>query len=112
MLLAATKPKKYACFGGVGAGLTDIYGGYAVWPLDIGTKTHGADCAAILDLLNKRAANGGHVAKVAGLPFSELSHMYCSYSTICYYAAQGFIYGNWAAPLLMFPAMLQATVGS
>ena len=32
LLAAIILPKKYACFaGGVGAGLADIYGGYAVW---------------------------------------------------------------------------------
>lgn len=118
LLAAIILPKKYACFaGGVGAGLADIYGGYAVWaPWTLVIKIVMVLIVQLFfDLLNKRAANGGHVAKVAGLPFSELfAYVLAVLWTVSgYYAAQGFIYGNWAAPLADVPGnVLQATVGA
>ena len=118
LLAAIILPKKYACFaGGVGAGLADIYGGYAVWaPWTLVIKIVMVLIVQLFfDLLNKRATNGGHVAKVAGLPFSELfAYVLAVLWTVSgYYAAQGFIYGNWAAPLADVPGnVLQATVGA
>lgn len=118
LLAAIILPKKCACFaGGVGAGLADIYGGYAVWaPWTLVIKIVMVLIVQLFfDLLNKRAANGGHVAKVAGLPFSELfAYVLAVIWTVSgYYAAQGFIYGNWAAPLADVPGnVLQATVGA
>ena len=117
-LAAIILPKKYACFaGGVGAGLADIYGGYAVWaPWTLVIKIVMVLIVQLFfDLLNKRAANGGHVAKVAGLPFSELfAYVLAVLWTVSgYYVAQGLIYGNWAAPLADVPGnVLQATVGA
>ena len=67
------------------------------------------------DLLIKRSTNGGHVAKVAGLPFAELfAYVLAVLCTVSgYYAAQGFIYGNWTAPIADVPGnILQATVGA
>lgn len=118
LLAAIILPKRYACFaGGVGAGLADIYGGYAVWaPWTLVIKIVMVLIVQLFfDLLNKRVANGGHVAKVAGLPFSELfAYVLAVLWTVSgYYAAQGFIYGNWAAPLADVPGnVLQATVGA
>ena len=118
LLASIILPKRYACFaGGVGAGLADIYGGYAVWaPWTLVIKIVMVLIVQLFfDLLNKRVANGGHVAKVAGLPFSELfAYVLAVLWTVSgYYAAQGFIYGNWAAPLADVPGnVLQATVGA
>ena len=118
LLAAIILPKKYACFaGGVGAGLADIYGGYAVWaPWTLVIKIIMVLIVQLFfDLLNRRAANGGHVAKIAGLPFAELfAYVLAVLWTVSgYYAAQGFIYGNWAAPLTDVPGnVLQATVGA
>ena len=118
LLAAIILPKRYACFaGGVGAVLADIYGGYAVWaPWTLVIKIVMVLIVQLFfDLLNKRVANGGHVAKVAGLPFSELfAYVLAVLWTVSgYYAAQGFIYGNWAAPLADVPGnVLQATVGA
>lgn len=118
LLAAIILPKRYACFaGGVGAGLADIYGGYAVWaPWTLVIKIVMVLIVQLFfDLLNKRVANGGHVAKVTGLPFSELfAYVLAVLWTVSgYYAAQGFIYGNWAAPLADVPGnVLQATVGA
>ena len=74
--------KKYACFaGGVGAGLADIYGGmrWAPWTLVIKIIMV-LIVQLFFDLLIKRATNGGHVAKVAGLPFQNYSHTCLQFS--------------------------------
>ena len=118
LLAAIILPKKYACFaGGVGAGLADIYGGYAVW-------AHWTLVIKIVmvlivqlffDFLMKRASNGKHIAKIAGIPFAELfAYVLAVLWTVSgYYVAQGFISGNWIAPVADVPGnVLQASVGA
>ena len=118
LLAAIILPKKYACFaGGVGAGLADIYGGYAVWaPWTLVIKIVMVLIVQLLfDFLTKRASNGKHIAKIAGIPFAELfAYVLAVLWTVSgYYIAQGFISGNWIAPVADVPGnVLQAAVGS
>ena len=118
LLAAIILPKKYACFaGGVGAGLADIYGGYAVWaPWTLVIKIVMVLIVQLFfDFLMKRASNGKHIAKIAGIPFAELfAYVLAVLWTVSgYYVAQGFISGNWAAPIADVPGnVLQAAVGS
>ena len=75
LLAAIILQKKYACFaGGVGVGLADIYGGYAVWaPWTLVIKIVMVLIVQLFfDFLTKRASNGKHIAKIAGIPFAEL----------------------------------------
>lgn len=118
LLAAIILPKKYACFaGGVGAGLADIYGGYAVlapWTLVIKIVMV-LIVQLFFDFLTKRASNGKHIAKIAGIPFAEFfAYVLAVLWTVSgYYIAQGFISGNWAAPIADVPGnVLQAAVGS
>ena len=118
LLAAIILPKKYACFaGGVGAGLADIYGGYAVWaPWMLVIKIVMVLIVQLFfDFLTKRASNGKHIAKIAGIPFAEFfAYVLAVLWTVSgYYIAQGFISGNWAAPIADVPGnVLQAAVGS
>ena len=118
LLAAIILPKKYACFaGGVGAGLADIYGGYAVWaPWTLVIKIVMVLIVQLFfDFLMKRASNGKHIAKIAGIPFAELfAYVLAVLWTVSgYYIAQGFISGNWIAPVVDVPGnVLQAAVGS
>ena len=118
LLAAIILPKKYACFaGGVGAGLADIYGGYAVWaPWTLVIKIVMVLIVQLFfDFLMKRASNGKHIAKIAGIPFAELfAYVLAVLWTVSgYYIAQGFISGNWIAPVADIPGnVLQAAVGS
>ena len=118
LLAAIILPKKYACFaGGVGAGLADIYGGYAVWaPWTLVIKIVMVLIVQLFfDFLMKRASNGKHIAKIAGIPFAEFfAYVLAVLWTVSgYYIAQGFISGNWIAPVADVPGnVLQATVGS
>ena len=118
LLAAIILPKKYACFaGGVGAGLADIYGGYAVWaPWTLLIKIVMVLIVQLFfDFLMKRASNGKHIAKIAGIPFAELfAYVLAVLWTVSgYYIAQGFISGNWIAPVADVPGnVLQAAVGS
>lgn len=118
LLAAIILPKKYACFaGGVGAGLADIYGGYAVWaPWTLVIKIVMVLIVQLFfDFLTKRASNGKHIAKIAGIPFAELfAYVLAVLWTVSgYYVAQGFISGNWVAPIADVPGnVLQAAVGS
>ena len=118
LLSAIILPKKYACFaGGVGAGLADVYGGYAVWaPWTLVIKIVMVLIVQLFfDFLMKRASNGKHIAKIAGIPFAELfAYVLAVLWTVSgYYIAQGFISGNWAAPIADVPGnVLQAAVGS
>ena len=118
LLAAIILPKKYACFaGGVGAGLADIYGGYAVWaPWTLVIKIVMVLIVQLFfDFLTKRSSNGKHIAKIAGIPFAELfAYVLAVLWTVSgYYVAQGFISGNWAAPIADVPGnVLQAAVGS
>ena len=118
LLAAIILPKKYACFaGGVGAGLADIYGGYAVWaPWTLVIKIVMVLIVQLFfDFLMKRASNGRHIAKIAGIPFAELfAYVLAVLWTVSgYYIAQGFISGNWIAPVADVPGnVLQAAVGS
>ena len=118
LLAAIILQKKYACFaGGVGAGLADIYGGYAVWaPWTLVIKIVMVLIVQLFfDFLTKRASNGKHIAKIAGIPFAELfAYVLAVLWTVSgYYIAQGFISGNWIAPVADVPGnVLQAAVGS
>ena len=118
LLAAIILPKKYACFaGGVGAGLADIYGGYAVWaPWTLVIKIVMVLIVQLFfDFLTKRASNGKHIAKIAGIPFAELFAYVLAvlWAVSGYYVAQGFISGNWIAPVADVPGnVLQAAVGS
>ena len=118
LLAAIILPKKYACFaGGVGAGLADIYGGYAVWaPWTLVIKIGMVLIVQLFfDFLTKRASNGKHIAKIAGIPFAELfAYVLAVLWTVSgYYIAQGFISGNWIAPVADVPGnVLQVAVGS
>lgn len=118
LLAAIILPKKYACFaGGVGAGLADIYGGYAVWaPWTLVIKIVMVLIVQLFfDFLTKRASNGKHIAKIAGIPFAELfAYVLAVLWTVSgYYIAQGFISGNWIAPVADVPGnVLQVAVGS
>lgn len=118
LLAAIILPKKYACFaGGVGAGLADIYGGYAVWaPWTLVIKIVMVLIVQLFfDFLTKRASNGKHISKIAGIPFAELfAYVLAVLWTVSgYYIAQGFISGNWIAPVADVPGnALQAAVGS
>ena len=118
LLAAIILPKKYACFaGGVGAGLADIYGGYALWaPWTLVIKIVMVLIVQLFfDFLTKRASNGKHIAKIAGIPFAELfAYVLAVLWTVSgYYIAQGFISGNWIAPVADVPGnVLQAAVGS
>ena len=118
LLAAIILPKKYACFaGGVGAGLADIYGCYAVWaPWTLVIKIVMVLIVQLFfDFLTKRASNGKHIAKIAGIPFAELfAYVLAVLWTVSgYYIAQGFISGNWIAPVADVPGnVLQAAVGS
>ena len=118
LLAAIILPKKYACFaGGFGAGLADIYGGYAVWaPWTLVIKIVMVLIVQLFfDFLMKRASNGKYIAKIAGIPFAELfAYVLAVLWTVSgYYIAQGFISGNWAAPIADVPGnVLQAAVGS
>ena len=118
LLAAIILPKKYACFaGGVGAGLADIYGGYAVWaPWTLVIKIVMVLIVQLFfDFLTKRASNGKHIAKIAGIPFAELfAYVLAVLWTVSgYYIAQGFISGNWIAPVADVTGnVLQAAVGS
>ena len=118
LLAAIILPKKYACFaGGVGAGLADIYGGYAVWaPWTLVIKIVMVLIVQLFfDFLTKRASNGKHIAKIAGIPFAELfAYVLAVLWTVSgYYVAQGFISGNWVAPIADVPGnVLQASVGA
>lgn len=118
LLAAIILPKKYACFaGGVGAGLADIYGGYAVWaPWTLVIKIVMVLIVQLFfDFLMKRASNGKHIAKIAGIHFAELFAYVLAvlWTVLGYYVAQGFISGNWVAPIADVPGnVLQAAVGS
>ena len=118
LLSAIILPKKYACFaGGVGAGLADVYGGYAVWaPWTLVIKIVMVLIVQLFfDFLTKRASNGKHIAKIAGIPFAELfAYVLAVLWTVSgYYIAQGFISGNWIASVADVPGnVLQAAVGS
>lgn len=118
LLAAIILPKKYACFaGGVGAGLADIYGGYAVWaPWTLVIKIVMVLIVQLFfNFLMKRASNGKHIAKIAGIPFAELfAYVLAVLWTVSgYYVAQGFISGNWIAPVADVPGnVLQASVGA
>jgi len=118
LLAAIILPKKYACFaGGVGAGLADIYGGYAVWaPWTLVIKIMMVLIVQLFfNFLMKRASNGKHIAKIAGIPFAELlAYVLAVLWTVSgYYVAQGFISGNWIAPVADVPGnVLQASVGA
>ena len=118
LLAAIILPKKYACFaGGVGAGLADIYGGYAVWaPWTLVIKIVMVLIVQLFfDFLMKRASNGKHIAKIAGIPFAELfAYVLAVLWTVSgYYVAQDFISGNWIAPVADVPGnVLQASVGA
>ena len=118
LLAAIILPKKYACFaGGVGAGLADIYGGYAVWaPWTLVIKIVMVLIVQLFfDFLMKRASNGKHIAKIAEIPFAELfAYVLAVLWTVSgYYVAQGFISGNWVAPIADVPGnVLQASVGA
>ena len=118
LLAAIILPKKYACFaGGVGAGLADIYGGYAVWaPWTLVIKIVMVLIVQLFfDFLTKRASNEKHIAKIAGIPFAELfAYVLAVLWTVSgYYVAQGFISGNWIAPVADVPGnVLQASVGA
>ena len=119
MLLAAIiLQKKYVCFArGVGAGFADIYGGYTVWvPWTFMIKIVMVLIVQFFfDFLTKRASNGSHTAKLAGIPFTEFfAYILAVLWTLSgYYVAQGFISGNWAAPIADVPGnILQASVGA
>ena len=118
LLAAIILPKRYACFaGGVGAGLADIYGGYAVWaPWTFVIKIVMVLIVQLFfDILIKRASNENHAAKLAGIPFAELFAYVLAvlWTAAAYYVAQGFIYGNWAAPIADVPGnLLQVSVGA
>ena len=118
LLAAIILQKKYACFaGGVGAGLADIYEGYAVWaPWTLVIKIVMVLIVQLFfDFLMKRASNGKHIAKIAGIPFAELfAYVLAVLWTVSgYYVAQGFISGNWIAPVADVPGnVLQASVGA
>lgn len=118
LLAAIILPKRYACFaGGVGAGLADIYGGYAVWaPWTFVIKIVMVLIVQLFfDILIKRASNENHAAKLVGIPFAELFAYVLAvlWTAAAYYVAQGFIYGNWAAPIADVPGnLLQASVGA
>ena len=118
LLAAIILPKKYACFaGGVGAGLADIYGGYAVWaPWTLVIKIVMVLIVQLFfDFLTKRASNGKHIAKIAGIPFAEFfAYVLAVLWTVSgYYIAQGFISGNWIAPVADVPGnVLQASAGA
>ena len=118
LLAAIILPKKYACFaGGVGAGLADIYGGYAVWaPWTLVIKIVMVLIVQLFfDFLTKRASNEKHIAKIAGIPFAELfAYVLAVLWTVSgYYIAQGFISRNWIAPVADVPGnVLQASVGA
>ena len=103
LLAAIILPKKYACFaGGVGAGLADIYGGYAVWaPWTLVIKIMMVLIVQLFfDFLMKRASNGKHIAKIAGIPFAELfAYVLAVLWTVSgYYVAQGFIFWKLDSP--------------
>lgn len=118
LLAAIILPKKYACFaGGVGAGLADIYGGYTVWaPWTFAIKIIMVLIVQLFfDFLTKRSSNENHVAKLAGIPLAEFfAYLLAVLWTVSgYYVAQGFISGNWAAPIADVPGnILQASVGA
>lgn len=110
LLAAIILPKKYACFaGGVGAGLADIYGGYAVWaPWTLAIKIVMVLIVQFFfDFIMKRASNGSHTAKLVGIPFAEFfAYVLAVLWTVSgYYVAQGFISGNWAAPIADVPVI-------
>ncbi len=118
LLAAIILPKRYACFaGGVGAGLADIYGGYAVWaPWTLMIKIVMVLIVQLFfDVIIKRASSGNHAAKLVGIPFAELFAYVLAviWTAAAYYVAQGFIYGNWTAPVADVPGnLLQASVGA
>ena len=118
LLAAIILQKKYACFaGGVGAGLADIYEGYAVWaPWTLVIKIVMVLIVQLFfDFLTKRASNGKHIAKIAVIRFAELfAYALAVLWTVSGYCiAQGFISGNWIAPVADIPGnVLQAAVGS
>ena len=118
LLAAIILPKRYACFaGGVGGWASR----HLWWLCRLAPWTLVIKIVMVLivqlffDLLNKRAANGGHVAKVAGLPFSELFRIRTCSSLDCIWLLRSAGLHIWklGCPLADVPGnVLQATVGA
>lgn len=98
---------RYAAFaGGVGAGLADVLLGAAVWsPWTLVIK---AGMAVIAGLLFSRRPH-----HISARVWSVLSMVPAVLWMVAgYYAAEGVIYGNWAAPIVGLPwNLIQGAVG-
>ena len=110
-LAAMMLPKKHACLAGtLGAALADIMGGFSIWaPWTVVIKLL---MVLIMHSALTRAANSHSSVK---LPIAELIGFIISgiISVTGYYIAEGFLYGNWTAPLIGVPFnLLQAAVGA
>lgn len=118
LLAAIILPRRYAFFAaGVGAGLADVLGGYAVWaPWTFVIKIA---MVLIMTVLFRRLIaareNGASTHKILGVPALEWFGYLLSilWTAAAYYVAEGFLYGNWQAPMAGVPFnLLQAAVGA
>ena len=114
-LAAMMLPRKHACFAGaVGASLADIMGGFVAWaPWTAAIKL-------VMVLIMHSALKASYeterrVIRPAGLPLPELAGFVLAAAVDIggYYIAEGFLYGNWTAPMIGVPFnLLQASIGA
>lgn len=110
-LAAMMLPKKHACLAGaLGAALADIMGGFAVWaPWTAAIKL------IMVLIMHAALTKSSPKHSIGKLPLAELFGFVIAgiFSVAGYYVAEGFLYGNWTAPLLGVPFnLLQAAVGA
>lgn len=111
ILAALLLPLGYACFaGGVGCALADIIGGYAVWaPWSLLAKVAMAICVYFIARKPLRKASESAVSKTLVIIAFVLAAVF---NIVVYYVAEGYLYGNWAAPMLGVPTnAIQSGVG-
>lgn len=102
VLLLGTKYGALAA--GLGSAMGDLLGGFAIWaPWTFVVK---AIMALIMsEFIKIMMKKDKHYHKIMGMPIIEIIGMVLAgiEMVIGYYFAEGFIYGNWATPILGVP---------
>lgn len=97
-------PKKGAIAGAMGMGLFDLIGGWALWaPITIVARGLQGYIVGKIAWANGRKGNSiafNIMATVLSIPFM----------VAVYYIGEGFLYGNWIAPLASIPGDLVQNV--
>lgn len=97
-------PKKGAIAGAMGMGLFDLIGGWALWaPITIVARGLQGYIVGKIAWANGRKGNNiafNIMATVLSIPFM----------VAVYYIGEGFLYGNWIAPLASIPGDLVQNV--